>query len=222
MKLIIFSLTLFIFSYSETNGQSLISKGPTYNSPIQIDSSDSYIIPKVVDKSNVNDYSQDFRNYGALVITDIIIYNSKTNTKKNLFSKQRSFVYPIIGGFELGVTTIYPPLSGLSNSYKTSLILPDKLLFVTVTADLNKNGLISEEDGISIYISEKNGDSLRQITPPNMNLSGLTLSKDFKTLFVLLQNDSNNDKSFKNEQETLYQVNLNEEISKITLLKIVL
>jgi hypothetical protein len=222
LKIYLFCLTIFCIYISNANGQNLISKGPSYNNPIQIDSSDFYLIPKIVDKSNANEYSQDLRDYRDLIITDVIIYNSKTFTTKSLFSKQRSFIYPINGSFESEMTTIYPPLSGFTNSFKSSLILRDKLIFIAITSDFNKDGLLSEEDALSIYISEKNGENFRQITPPNLNLTGLTFSKDLKTLFITLQNDSDNDKSFKDEQGTLYQINLDKQFSNLELIKILL
>jgi hypothetical protein len=96
-----------------------------------------------------------------------------------------------------------------------SVISADHLIYLVRTDEYNKDGIIDEDDPVYLYVSTKTGDALKQITPVGMSVTNWKMAKDGKTIIATVQNDKNNDKIFDDEDETIYQIDLNEDISKI-------
>jgi hypothetical protein len=179
----------------------------SYSQPIQIDSSDNYIIASLIDKTNKTkyNYTGTYRMGGNW--TNIFIYNSATTESKKIFSASPVLIFPL------------SPIVGnpmyVQQEIRFSYSIRDYMLLLVKTDNYNQNGIIEEDDPISLYIVSKTGANLTQISPKDMNVISYTLSRDGKTILTKLQKDNNNDKKFLDEDETLYQINLDKDYSKI-------
>ena len=183
--------------------------GLNYWQPIQIDSSDNFIIAKRIDKSDSAMYRTKLDYFGnpsywaeEFYCTDIIIYNSKTTLSKNLFKKKPTLVLTIANFTN-------------ENASNIGAILKKHLLFLAKTDDLNKDGILDYTDPLYIFLSNKSGDSLTQITPTGYNVVSWSLAKKQNVILVKLVRDKNGDNKYNDEDELFYQIDLNDDISKI-------
>ena len=94
--------------------------------------------------------------------------------------------------------------------------ITSEYIFLLVQTDSNKDGILEESEPILLYIMSIKGTNLTQISPLGVNVLAYTLAFDKKTLFIRGQKDNNKDTLFDNEAETLFQVNLDSNFSKIT------
>jgi hypothetical protein len=207
-KLIFFAALLYTTQYSFAQLRS--TDAVAYSQPMQVDSSDYFIIATLIDKTNKAKYSFSqsgiYRTMGSW--TNILFYNSKTNKTKKLFSTA-----PIIVG---GITNNYGAFpSGSMGNNMLSGIIDNNILFMVKHDEYNNDGLIDEDDPVSIFISTKSGEGLRQITPKDMHVISWQTSRDRKTIIAKMQKDKNGDKKFTDEDEIIYQIDMNDDISKI-------
>jgi hypothetical protein len=98
--------------------------------------------------------------------------------------------------------------SGMSSNY---------IIYLARTDEYNKDGVIDDDDPIYLFVSTKTGENLKQITPNGMNVTSWKITRDGKTIIVTIQNDKNSDKKFNDEDEIIYQIDLNEDIQKIKI-----
>ena len=180
----------------------------SYSQPIQIDSSDNYIIASLIDKTNKTKY-----NYTGLYRTgsnwtNIFIYNAATTDSKKIFPAAPVSIFPLL-------PVINNQMYMQQQEIRFSYIFKDYLLLLVKTDSYNQNGIIEEDDPTSLYIVSKTGSNLTQISPKDMNVMSYTLSKDGETILIRLQKDNNNDKKFSDEDELLYQITLDKDYSKI-------
>jgi hypothetical protein len=190
-------------------GQLQTQDAVSYSPVIQIDSSDSYLIGTLIDKSNKTKYNFGL-SYGRGMAswTNVLIYNSKRNETKKIFTTSPVLISPVINNY------IPVNYTGLQE-FRSSTLLKNFILFFVKGDDYNKNGVINDEDPFYLFISSKSGNNLTQITPKDMNVISWTLSKDNKTILVKLQKDKNADNKFFGDDEVIYQIDLNDDISKI-------
>ncbi|HTM91074.1 MAG TPA: hypothetical protein VL095_01550 [Flavisolibacter sp.] len=180
-----------------------------FSDALQIDSSEYFLIPRLVDESNKDQYSKGkgytlWGNY-----SDIYFYNTKTNQTKKLFEGKLALIAPfMIKRYSYYTTEREPDL--------TNNILPKHILFLVRTDDFNGGKALDSDDPSYLYISTKTGDNLRQITPGGFHVISWTISKDKKTILVKGKNDKNKNKKFGNgDDELYYRVDLDDDISKI-------
>jgi hypothetical protein len=180
----------------------------SYSQPVQIDSSDNYIIASLIDKTNKTkyNYTGTYRVGGNW--TNIFIYNTATTESKKIFSTNPVLIFPLS---PIWPNAMYVQQQEIRFSYS----IRDYMLLLVKTDSYNQNGIIEEDDPTSLYIVSKTGNNLTQISPKDMNVMSYTLSRDGKTILIKLQKDNNNDKKFLDEDEVLYQINLDRNYSKI-------
>lgn len=190
----------------------------------EIDSSGYFITGEYPNKKNRTKYNFLTRNqfeYSSmqtLFWTNALIINSDNGKTTKLFSNGLVAVYPLYNTVALNkYDWSYNPAeksnsSGMSENY---------LIFLVRSDELNKDGILDEEDPVSIYISNKTGTAMKRITEPSMNVTSWVLSKDCNRIISTIQTDSNSDKKFSDGDEELYYINLDEDMSKIILLKAV-
>jgi len=180
-----------------------------FSDALQIDSSEYFLIPRLVDESNKDQYGKGkgytlWGNY-----SDIFFYNTKTNQTKKLFEGKLALIAPFMTRRNYYYATEKEP--DLTNN-----ILTKHILYSARTDDFNGDKALDSDDPSYLYISNKTGSNLRQITPNGFHVISWTVSKDRKTILVKGQNDKNNNKKFGNgDDELYYRVDLDDDISKI-------
>jgi hypothetical protein len=180
-----------------------------FSDALQIDSSEYFIIPRLVDESNKDQYGKGkgytlWGNY-----SDIFFYNTKTNQTKKLFEGKLAIIAPLM-------TKRYSYYAIEKEPDLTNNILPKHILYLVRIDDFNGDRALDSDDPSYLYVSNKTGSDLRQITPAGFHVMSWTVSKDKKTILVKGRNDKNKNKKFGNgDDELYYRVDLDDDISKI-------
>ncbi|MBL7742754.1 MAG: hypothetical protein JNN00_04680 [Chitinophagaceae bacterium] len=182
-----------------------------YSVPIQVDSSEYFMIPKLVGDDTKDDYGKGkgFLPWGNY--SEIYFYNAKTRQTKKLFNGQRTLIVPL-----------QPRRSYYDREPEApSPILPHHIIYLARTDDYNSDGGLDSADPLYLFISSKTGEGLRSITPKGFHVISWTLSHDKKMILVKGMHDKNGNKKFGNgDDESYYRIDLDEDISKIQCLPV--
>lgn len=184
-----------------------------FASPIQVDSSDYFLIGTKLEYPTSDKYNfpTNFNGYPGQKYgwTSVCFYNTKTKSVETIFKKS-----PVLIHFISNVAVQY--YYSFRDGYgPTSFILPNCIIFAVITDDYNKDGLLDDNDPLSLYACSKTGNDLTKITPDDMNVIDVKLAHDLKSLILIAQKDNNGDKKFKKDDESLFNVNLEQLINKI-------
>jgi len=182
-----------------------------FSDPFQIDSSEYYLIPELVDNDNREAYGKlGYFSWGDYI--DIHFYNSTTKESKKLFGEQRA----LIQSFTKKQYHYYYYYDKVREIELPENILPKHIVYLARTENFNGDNALDNHDPLYLFISTKTGDNLTQITPKGLNVMSWILSKDKKMILVKVQNDKNKNKKFGNgDDELYYRIDLDDDISKI-------
>ena len=187
---------------------------------IQVDSSNNFILggqPNKTEKIKyaTEDRSQGYSSYTGDVSlwTNAYIYNDSTKRIVKIFDIPLIGVYPALNTMSMMKYDYFYQKTILSGVSK------DNLIFAVKTDTYNKDGIIDSDDPVYLFISKKDGTDCKQITPNGMNVTNWRLTNEGNGIIVTIQPDINGDKKF-TEDEELYQVQLDSNISKIKILPI--
>ena len=179
-----------------------------FSDPFQIDSSEYFLIPELVDNDNKDAYGKGtgFLPWGDYM--DIYFYNSNTRQVKKLFDGQLA----LIQSFNKRQHYYDKPREG----DVPANILSKHVVYLARTENFNRDNALDDQDPLYLYISTKTGNDLTQITPKGLNVLSWTLSKDKKMILVKVQNDKNKNRKFGNGDDQLYyRIDLDDDVSKI-------
>jgi len=188
--------------------------------PLQIDSSDIYIIGNLIDKANQAKYA--ISNFNVYDIRNtpfwgnITVYNSKTEEAKKLFQDSLVLVYSLYSG--IAERNIFE--GGVGKYIRGSVVYENYIIIVAKTDNYNKDGIIDDEDPVHIFICSKDGKKIIQVTPDNMNVLSFKPSRDMKMLLINAQEDKDGDKRFNNENESIFRISIDKNLAKIDLRKL--
>lgn len=178
-----------------------------FSDPFQIDSSEYFIIPRMIDNENNHLYGKGKSYLPWGNYNDIIFYNAQTNTAKPLFGK----TLVIISTFRERSNYFYEKPKETPANF-----LDKHILYLARTENFNNDGALDSEDPLYIFISTKTGEGLRQITPNGLNVLSWTISQDKKFILVKLQNDKNGNKKFgQGDDQVYYRIDLHDDIQQI-------
>ena len=200
--------TLFLISIISSTSSAQKKDEVNFSDPFQIDSSDYYLIPELVDNDNKDAYGKGIGlfNWGDYI--DIYCYNSTTKQTTKLFDKQLA----LIQSFNKRDYYYY---RGKETEIPAN-ILPRHIVYLARTENFNGDNALDNQDPVYLYISTKTGDNLTQVTPKGFYVISRTISKDKKMILVKGKNDKNNNKKFGNRDDELYySIDLDDDISKI-------
>jgi hypothetical protein len=206
MKQLIAAFVLITFCFTTTFAQK--KDEINFSEAFQIDSSAFFLIPQLVDNDNQQDYGKGkgylpFGNY-----SEIFFYNSATKQTKKLFDSQLALIQPF-----------FTPRNYYDRDKAPEIpanILPNHIVYIVRTDNYNNDNGLDTQDPQYLYISDKTGANLKQVTPKGLNVVSWIVSKDKKMILVKVQNDKNGNKKFGNgDDELYYRVDLHNDISKI-------
>jgi hypothetical protein len=219
MRKIVFFAVVILLINCYSFGQVKNSNGINYSQPLQVDSSDYFIIGSLANKTNKLKYNfaprNQFEGYDGqdAYWTNVFIHSLKDKKLKKLFPNDLVAVYPVQNTmlyikFDYGYSDPRRMYSGMSSNY---------IIYLAKTDEYNNDGIIDDDDPVYIYISTKTGENFKRITPRGMNVTRWKMARDGKSIIATIQIDSNNDKKFSDEDEIIYQIDLNDDISKINI-----
>lgn len=165
----------------------------------EIDSSGILIFPLSVsvtssrEERNYSSYSGPPNNYW-----NIIFLNSKTNKYKLLSEKKM-----LISNYDI----TYGSHSDKGNAAKCDYI------FYTITSeDYNKDKILNDDDPQYLFISDRDGNNFRQISPSNYDLHNWSFIKSSNKIIMTVRKDSNKDNHFNDKDEvTTFEVEPNKD-----------
>jgi hypothetical protein len=180
---------------------------PRFAGPIQVDSSQYYLIPRLLDAQNSVAYGngKGYLPWGHYA--DILFYNAATNQSKKLFDGQLALIQP----FDEGQRSY--------NDDRTAVpanLLPNHIVYLARTDNFNGDNGLDGGDPLYLYLSTKTGEQLTQITPKGLNVVSWTLSKDKKMILVKMnKGNTGNKKADSDDGQLFYRIDLHTDISKV-------
>jgi len=201
-------LSIGIYAFSQVNR----NESTTISGLFQVDSTEFFVFGKLIDKSTKAKYGASTKVYGGY--TNAYVYNSKTKKVVSMFPKGTTLIFPFYDNF-------YNLAYSYGQALRQSVIFKKYIIFLVQDIDLNGDGIIDDDDPASMYISKSNGESLTKISSNELNVISWSFAKDNNTILFTAQKDSNNDRKFINEDQLLYQVDLENDISKIKATQVI-
>lgn len=199
---------LFLIAFISTTAFAQKKDEVNFSDPFQIDSSEYFLIPELIDNDNKDAYGKGVGYLGWGAYTDIYFYNSHTKQTKKLFAGQLALIQ------SFNKRQYY--YDRTKEADIPANILPMHIVYLARTENFNGDNSLDYQDPVYLYISTKKGDNLKQITPKGLNVISWTLSKDKRMMLVKVQIDKNKNKKFGNgDDELYYRIDLDEDISKI-------
>jgi hypothetical protein len=129
---------------------------------------------------------------------NIIFYDFKTDSTKELFA-QDTFIE--------GFTGSYRSFGYSDNTRKGNM--SDKWIFYFVkNIDFDGNGRIDRTDPSVLFLSDKNGNGLKAITPEFENAVSIDILNKQGIALIKMQRDLDNDKNFEYSDKDYYYVRL--------------
>ena len=182
------------------------------DNPVLIDSSESVMYP-LANKQTDDDDNYFIRKSRADSKTywNIIFYNSATK-KSHLLSGDKKMII-------LSYNQNYDSYSS-GKDYQTINLTQTKgyILYSIISSDYNRDKRLNDHDPTYLFISDKEGNNFKQISPDNEEvLSWQLIEKTGKILFSTLV-DSNRDKVFDEKDKTVpyaYDVKTGKSAEKI-------
>jgi hypothetical protein len=197
-----------LIAFFSTTGFAQKKEEINFSDPFQIDSSEYFLIPRLVDNDNRDEYGKGKGYLPSGNYSEVFFYNASTKQTKRVFECLLALIQPF--------TAQHYNYFNRNEPHTPRNILPDHIVYIARTDNFNKDNGLDTEDPQYLFISSKTGNNLRQITPKGLNVVSWTLSKDKKMILVKVQDDKNRNKKFGNgDDELYYRIDLEADISKI-------
>ena len=206
MKLFIPIFLILSFLISCKNTQSRNSEiqttenDPTENLNVQIedfseiDTTGIFMFPLRMGETKSRSESYGYKDMPYNNYWNIIFYNSKSK-EYHLLSKQKMLISNYVTGFE--------------NDYERKYNWSNKYIFYTIRIqDFNKDSLLTQKDPEYLFVSDKEGNNLRQVSPSNYDLNRWEMTQS-EIIILSATKDSNPNRIFDKEDEiSIFQVDL--------------
>lgn len=128
---------------------------------------------------------------------NIIFYNSKTKEYHLLNESKKA----VIWNYEIRHDEYNSSTSDVS--FTPNIHLVDGFIFYRVTiTDFNRDQKLNRDDPTYLFISDKEGNNFRQISPDNCDLLSYEYIKASHKLLMNVRADNNNNKKFEDIDET--------------------
>ena len=160
----------------------------------EIDSSGIVLFPL---SANAVDERHEAFSSGSYTTTNywnIIFFNSRTNDY-HLLSDQKMII------------TSYGTTHGSKNKHNGKW--PGNYLWYNIiTTDYNRDGKLSPEDPAAFFISDREGNQLRQLSPPNTQLQSWQYVEASNKMIIAVRKDADRNHLFNEKDEvSLFEMN---------------
>ncbi len=163
------------------------------NSFSEIDSSGVLMFPLSMGESERGGGSLSYKEMSSNSFWNIIFLNSKTN-EYHLLSERKM----LIRNYDIKYTS----------DDKIDIAQTNRHIFYSITSeDYNKDKVITDEDPKYLFVSDKEGNNFRQISPANYDLQNWEFIKSVNKVLLTLKKDSDKNKKFDEKDEvTTFEV----------------
>jgi hypothetical protein len=165
----------------------------------EIDSSGILMFPLSMGETRWKKGSISYGDMPAGSYWNIIFYNAKTGAH-HLLSEQKM----LISSFE----------SKYRGSDNTPIIpyLAKYIFYQVITTDYNSDKLLNSDDPQYLFISDKEGNNFRQLSPAGCNLRSWDFIKSANKVLITATKDSDNNKKFEeNDEVSVFEVDMEKE-----------
>jgi hypothetical protein len=184
-------------SNREVNLQETLKKDTTgasgqiiFAQPQIIDSSHIVIYPLILEKESYSSGYSSSSGGQRTAFWNLIFYNTETGSQRLLTNDKRLMIYSI---------NFAPPSSSSNSVYNSTNginIFEENIFYSAVGNDYNANGQLDDDDPTYLYVSNRDGSGLRQISPDHYNISSWEFVKGSSKIIMEAQRDTNGDKQF--------------------------
>lgn len=179
-----------------------------FSDAFQVDSSSWFIIPRMISDENQASYGKGKGFLPYSCYNELFFYDAAANQSKKLFNR-----LVIISPF---FQRQYGYYGEEKRSEPAPNLLPQHIVVLARVDDYNGDHALDSEDPIYLFLTDKKGGQLRQVTPAGMQVVSWIVSADKKMLLVKLMNDKSGNRKFGNGDDQLYyRVDLDPDISKV-------
>ena len=168
-----------------------------FSDPVMVDSASTIFFPT---RYNEEFFSDNKIAAWGSYYSNIVVYDFKSDVYRRLFDKDT-----FIESFK-GVGNLYDrrPQEKLKN------IAANWVLLLVKNKDNNNNGRVDERDPSSLFVVTNRGENLRQLTDETINVVSFEVYEKQGFALIEFQDDTNHDKSFKNEAFYYRKLNLDD------------
>ena len=182
----------FIFILFSISGFGQSSKTLNYfANPLIADSLSSIVIPVQYDVNLLNSSKLSYGEYYA----NIIFYDFVKDSSKRLFNNDT-----FIKGFD----SYY----NYNKKYSLDNMSSKWIFYFVKSFDYSKNGKIDSDDPYFLYVSDKNGNGLKSITPTNENAVSINIYDKQGFALIKMQRDFDKDNDFESDDKDYYYIRL--------------
>ena len=163
--------------------------------PQIIDSSHIIIYPLLFEKTSYGSYGSSGGGE-KMSYWNLIFYNTETTQQHLLTSDKKILIYSI-------------NLSNTSSSSSSDIwtnginIFKSNIVYTAVSKDLNLNNQLDQDDPNYLYVSDKEGNGFRLISPEDYNIISWDVVKGTSKIIMQAQKDENGDKKFNANDATI-------------------
>ena len=168
------------------------------NSFLEIDSSGILMFPLSMGESERDGSRLSYKEMPGNSFWNIIFLNSRTNeyhllSDKKMLIRSYDFKYNTNGNVVIAQTSRH--------------------IFYSITCDdFNKDRKLTDEDPKYLFISDKEGNNFRQISPSNYDLQNWQFIKSVnKVLFIVRKDSDKNSKFDDNDEAATFEVDIDKE-----------
>ena len=162
-----------------------------FTEPQIIDSSKLVIYPLLFEKVNYRGSGDYSGGGGRYIYWNVIFYNPQNGKSRLLVNNQKVLINTIN-------STIAPlSLMGVNqengvNSYKKYII------YSAVSKDYNLNNLLDQQDPNYLFVSDREGNNFRQVSPEDCHIVSWKILKGTTKILMQGQKDDNGNRKFDN------------------------
>jgi hypothetical protein len=156
--------------------------------PQIIDSSHIIIYPLVLERSTYGSGFSSGSGGESTIYWNLLFFNTETNQKHLLFQDKRIAILSINSN---------EASSYRLNIFKSGIdIYKDNIFYEVIAKDYDQNGILNRNDPTYIFVSDKQGNNFRQLSPENFSVESWSVVKGTNKIILQARKDDNNDKRF--------------------------
>jgi hypothetical protein len=167
-----------------------------FAAPQVIDSSHIVIYPLILEKTTYGSgFSSGSGEWERTNYWNLLFFDAETNQQHLLTRDKKIIIFSINSGESSSFARHIP--TDRNNIYK------DNIFYEAITKDYNQNDYLDNNDPTYLFISDKQGNNFRQLSPENYNIKSWTVVEGTTKIILQAQRDDNNDKKFDENDKTI-------------------
>ena len=161
-----------------------------------IDSSGIVLYPLILERTTSDPSFSSSSIREKMNYWNVIFYNTNTNTQHLLVDNKKI----VITSIDFDKNSSAPKKEHISDRVN---IAKDYIFYNAITKDFNSNNILDTDDPTYLYISDRNGNNFRQLSPDNYDINSWQILTNSTKIILQARKDSNGDKRFDQNDELI-------------------